>query len=165
MVITDRLAICRFLNKPSINNQSSIGNPFFPFPKEQDKKRVNMFVQMAEDNDKNDDYINLTLYQRGPSSISRPIAIRDKSAISNFSLNVSYVFIQIIVNLIGLDSRVGNLNKIYRLISLIFYKFMLDYQNLQIYKIVQISTRNDKLKVLLSQFWLTYGLSRFKLRL
>lgn len=79
------------LKKQSLNNNNSIGNAFNPFSKEHDKKNMNLFVEMAEDNnDKNDnDYINLNLFQKGVNSITRPIALRDKSAISNFSMNVS----------------------------------------------------------------------------
>ena len=51
---------------------------------------IQFFVEMADDgnNDKNDDFLNLNVLQRDPSSV-RPMMFKDKSCNSSYSLNVN----------------------------------------------------------------------------
>lgn len=72
-----------------MNRNSSINMGFNPYGKDGESKPINVFVELAEEsNDKNDDYININILQRGQSSISKPYMLKDKSALSNFSMNV-----------------------------------------------------------------------------
>jgi hypothetical protein len=72
----------------SLNKNGSMNFPFAPnigqffdsAVKKDGNKPINIFVEMADDgnNDKNDDFLNMNLLQRDPSSV-RPMMFKDKS--------------------------------------------------------------------------------------
>lgn len=74
----------------SLNKNGSINFPFTPYKKDWNNRPINIFVEMADDgnNDKNDDFLNLNILQRDPSSV-RPMMFKDKSCNSSYSLNVN----------------------------------------------------------------------------
>jgi uncharacterized protein (UPF0147 family) len=74
----------------SFMRNGSLNQGFDSFKKGPEKS-MNVFIEMAEGDDQNnDDFINLTLFQKKQSSaINKPYNLRDKSCISNFSMNVN----------------------------------------------------------------------------
>lgn len=71
----------------SFNRNVTVNKGFNPFVKEADDNVKNIFLELADD--ERDDVIAITLPQKGQSSVmNKPMICKDKSAISNFSLNV-----------------------------------------------------------------------------
>lgn len=73
----------------SINRNGSINMGFNPY-KRDGKQPVNLFVELADEdnNDRNNDFMHLNILQKNASSV-RPTMFRDKSFNSSFSLNVN----------------------------------------------------------------------------
>ena len=76
-----------FLKNSTLSKNCSFNMPTNPYMKDH-KASINLFVELADEGCKNDDYLNLNILQNNSSSV-RPIIPRDASGLSNFSLNVN----------------------------------------------------------------------------